>query len=252
MRRVPYRWPELLQFPDATVFICEGEKDADRVASLGHCATTVAGNKWTDDCVKALAGRDVIVLQDNDKPGREKALAAAQALHGTAKSIRIVLLPDLPDKGDVSDWLDADPRRAEKLIDICFDVAEWTPDKADSTDTSDTADKTAKDEAKPSGEPPLPFINLATWHDAPVPERQWVVRDRVPLAAVTLMSGEGGVGKTILALHLAVATALGRDWLHALPEPGRGACCLLRRRRRRAAPPPRPYRRALQCQLRRA
>jgi RecA-family ATPase len=41
------------------------------------------------------------------------------------------------------------------------------------------------------------------------------------------MSGEGGVGKTILALHLAVATALGRDWLQALPEPGRVLvfCC---------------------------
>jgi hypothetical protein len=36
-RRVPYRWPELLKFPDATVFVTEGEKDADRVAALGHC-----------------------------------------------------------------------------------------------------------------------------------------------------------------------------------------------------------------------
>ena len=32
-RRVIYRWPELLKYPDATVFVCEGEKDADRVAS---------------------------------------------------------------------------------------------------------------------------------------------------------------------------------------------------------------------------
>ena len=39
-RRVLYRWPELLKYPDGTVFICEGEKDADRVAALGHCATT--------------------------------------------------------------------------------------------------------------------------------------------------------------------------------------------------------------------
>ena len=48
-RRVLYRWPELLKYPDATVFVCEGEKDADRVASLEHCATTVASGKWTDD-----------------------------------------------------------------------------------------------------------------------------------------------------------------------------------------------------------
>ena len=61
--RVLYRLPELLQFPDATVFVCEGEKDADRVASLGHCATTVASGKWTDDCIKPLAGRDIIVLR---------------------------------------------------------------------------------------------------------------------------------------------------------------------------------------------
>jgi hypothetical protein len=34
-RTVPYRWPELVKYPDATVFICEREKDADRVATLG-------------------------------------------------------------------------------------------------------------------------------------------------------------------------------------------------------------------------
>ena len=126
-RRVIYRWPDLLKYPDATVFVCEGEKDADRVASLGHCATTVAAGKWTEECVQALAGHDVIILEDNDQPGRDKALTAAQALYGRAKTIRIVSLPNLPDKGDVSDWLDADPRRAEKLADLCFDVAEWFP-----------------------------------------------------------------------------------------------------------------------------
>jgi hypothetical protein len=43
VRRVLYRLPDLMAFPDATVFVTEGEKDADRVASLGHCATAVAG-----------------------------------------------------------------------------------------------------------------------------------------------------------------------------------------------------------------
>src|SRR5262249_7958636 len=61
-RRVPYRLSELLQYPDACVFVCEGEKDADRVASIDNCATTVACGDWTDDCVQALAGRDVLIL----------------------------------------------------------------------------------------------------------------------------------------------------------------------------------------------
>ena len=89
-RRVLYHWSELLKYPDGTVFICEGEKDADRITALGHCATTVAAGKWTEECVAALAGRDAIILEDNDDAGRAKALVAAQALHGTAKTIRIV------------------------------------------------------------------------------------------------------------------------------------------------------------------
>ena len=100
--------------------MCEGEKDADRVASIGYCATTVAGGKWTEECVQALAEHDVIILEDTDWPGGDKALASAQALHSSAKTIRIVSLPDLPEKGDVSDWLDADPRRGEKLAESLF------------------------------------------------------------------------------------------------------------------------------------
>jgi hypothetical protein len=37
-RRVPYRLPDLVKYPDGTVFVCEGEKDADRVAALGSLA----------------------------------------------------------------------------------------------------------------------------------------------------------------------------------------------------------------------
>src|SRR5262249_57702788 len=122
-----YGLPEILQYLDATVFVCEGEKDADRVTSLEHCATTVASGKWSDDCVKALAGRDIIILQDNDDAGAKKAMDAAQALHGVAKTIRVVLLPDLKLGGDVSDWLDADSENASKLVNVCFDVPEWAP-----------------------------------------------------------------------------------------------------------------------------
>jgi RecA-family ATPase len=68
--------------------------------------------------------------------------------------------------------------------------------------------------------PPLSFLDLASWQSMPVPERAWVVRDRIPANNVTLLSGEGSVGKTILSLQLAIATVLARDWASTMPEPG--------------------------------
>jgi hypothetical protein len=123
VRRVPYRLPGLAQHADGTVFVCEGEKDADRVASLGICATSVDSGHWNDETAAVLAGRDCLVLEDKDEKGRKRALEAARALHGHAKSVRIVRLPGLAEDGDVSDWLDADPDRgADELAEICFDA----------------------------------------------------------------------------------------------------------------------------------
>jgi 5S rRNA maturation endonuclease (ribonuclease M5) len=96
---VIYRLPEILRYADATIFVCEGEKDADRAASLGHCATTVAGGKWTEDCVKAFAYRDVMILEDADEAGRKKALLAATALHGTAIDVPIIRPHRTPQQG---------------------------------------------------------------------------------------------------------------------------------------------------------
>jgi len=224
VRRVIYRLPDFLKWPDATAFICEGEKDADRVASLDYCATTVAHGKWTSSCVEALAGRDCLILEDADEPGAKKALAAAMALHGTAATIRIVRLPDLtghPYNKDVSDWLDIDPRRAGKLVDICFDAPLWTPDATTKDDDTQTETITPKDET-PTGPPArlLEFIDLTAWEGQPVPERQWAVLNRVPDGEVTLFSGEGALGKSLILKQLAVATVTAKDWLGVMPEPG--------------------------------
>jgi RecA-family ATPase len=68
--------------------------------------------------------------------------------------------------------------------------------------------------------PPLAWIDMVTWDTIAVPEREWLVRDRIPVRQPTLFSGEGAVGKSLVVLHLLAATALGRDWLGLLPEPG--------------------------------
>jgi AAA domain len=199
--RVIYRRQDFLKWPDATAFICEGEKDADRVASLDHCATTVASGKWTDECVEALVGRDCIILEDNDDAGRAKALAAAHALHGGAKTIRIVRLPDLPGKGDVSDWLDADPRRAEKFVDICFNTPLWAPGNTEEPQSYAPNDQegTKENTTEP---PPSPW----RFHSEAEPEpTAWLIKNLLPETGTGLISGQWGAYKTTSALDLAVS-----------------------------------------------
>jgi RecA-family ATPase len=65
--------------------------------------------------------------------------------------------------------------------------------------------------------PPLAYVDLAR---NPIPERKWAVRDRIPAGNVTLLSGEGAIGKSILLMQLAAAHVLERDWIQTLPEPG--------------------------------
>jgi len=233
-RRVLYRLPQLIKYPDASIFICEGEKDADRLASLDLCATTVASGKWTDDCVQALAGRHCYILEDNDEAGRKKALEAATRIHLVAASVKIVRFPSLPSGGDVSDWLDMN-RSKHDLEDLCCSAADWEPTAEPDHDQEVEPESDDKDPARPENvaaslskptaesEPtraPLCFVKIENWLDRDPPQRDWAVPDRFPLRNVSLLTGEGSVGKTIALMQLAAAHVFGRGWLDTLPEPG--------------------------------
>lgn len=47
----------------------------------------------------------------------------------------------------------------------------------------------------------------------PVPPRDWLVPDLIPSGTVTLLTGDGGTGKSLVAIQLAVACAAGKPWL---------------------------------------
>ena len=82
-----------------------------------------------------------------------------------------------------------------------------------------TFDEIVGDDA--SGPLPLPFINMSNWDSVAPPLRQWLVIDYIPSRQVTLLSGTGGIGKSVLALQLLSATVLSREWIGALvPTPG--------------------------------
>jgi RecA-family ATPase len=66
------------------------------------------------------------------------------------------------------------------------------------------------------GEAPLPYVDLA----ADLEPRPWLIADRIPRRNVTLLSGEGSIGKSILLMQLLGATVLGGRWLGNTPEQG--------------------------------
>ena len=130
VERVPYRLPELLDaFPGDAAFVTEGEKDADALIALGLVATCNAGGagKWFPDLSAYFQGRDVVILPDNDEAGEEHARTVAMSLTGltgSAASVKILRLPDLPQKGDVSDWLEAGGNR-DLLLALVQEAAEF-------------------------------------------------------------------------------------------------------------------------------
>jgi hypothetical protein len=128
-RLVPYRLNELRDH--RLVCIPEGEKDVDCLWDLGLAATTnpFGAGKWRDDYTQQLcdAGVEhVVILPDNDDAGRAHADQVAVSCGAAGLPVQIVTLLDVPEKGDVSDWLKAGHSRHE--LDALITAAPaWTP-----------------------------------------------------------------------------------------------------------------------------
>jgi hypothetical protein len=128
VRTIPYRLPELLAHQTQPVFVVEGEKDADNLAEIGFLATCNAGGagKWTAAHAAFLRGRTVYIIPDNHDIGRNHAQQVAQSLDQIAKTVKVLELPGLPDKGDVSDWLD-NGGTADELKSLATAAPIWSP-----------------------------------------------------------------------------------------------------------------------------
>ena len=124
VKRVIYNLPAVIDAIEAgkPVFLVEGEKDADALNKRGLVATTVpmGAGKWSKDYNDYFNGADIIILPDNDVPGREHAVTVADHLSDFSKSVRILQLPDIQEKEDVSDWLDEGGTKDE-FLELAFD-----------------------------------------------------------------------------------------------------------------------------------
>jgi len=134
VKPVLYRLPEVLRAVERgeTVFIPEGEKDCDNLARIGLTATTspMGAGKWRNHYSEWLKGANVVILPDNDEPGRKHGLQVARNLYGKAVSVKVLELQNLPDKGDISDWLAVGGTKDE-LLQLAAETPEWEPEKRD-------------------------------------------------------------------------------------------------------------------------
>jgi hypothetical protein len=209
-RRVPYRLPQLIEAVTSgkTVFIVEGEKDADRLSELGLTATTSGGAKsWREEFAEFFRGASVVIIPDRDRPGEEYARIAAQSLQGKAASVRILLLP-LPwrEKNglDVSDWLLE--HSAHDLLQLVQNASEPQALSSVWDTAAEPLHGTAGTTRHPSAS--ADFGNSDELLSKQLDPVRWVVPGLLT-EGLWLFCGKPKMGKSWLALSLCVATATG-------------------------------------------
>jgi 5S rRNA maturation endonuclease (ribonuclease M5) len=188
--RVLYRLPDIID--EGTVFFVEGEKDVETLRSHSFPATTIAGGSGSIDksqkehnILYPLTSKTVWIIPDNDPPGKEFAEKTAKYLSEIAKQVKIINLPVKP-TGDVTDYLQNHIiEDLGKLVDAApVYVAPYQSLSVERLLNTEY-------ESKP------PIISKGVLHE----------QDGL------LIAGEGGVGKSMLRLELAIHLAMGWPWL---------------------------------------
>lgn len=192
-----YRLPELLARTDDMVYVTEGEKAADAAASIGLLATT--SPHGSDSASKAdwrpLAGREVVILPDNDDAGRGYArdvISILLKLSPTAR-VKIIDLPGLGPKGDIYDWLEAHDASEPEILGARIEaLVEATP---------------AISPSEVIGGPILQCLA-----DVEPVSVRWLWPGRIPLGRITLLVGRPGEGKSFLTTYMASRVSTGSPW----------------------------------------
>lgn len=201
-RRVLYRLPEVLQAVSEgrTVFVAEGEKDVEAVRGLGLVATTnpFGAGKWKAEYGDYLLNAHVVVIPDNDEAGRSHARDVVASVVGKAATIKLLEVPGLPEKGDISDWIEAGGTKSalEELV-----------------------QGTAAYESRAASSPPPPptyglnLVSIRDLRERPDEKVAWLVKDLLPAGGASVFVASPKVGKSTITRQVAASVLLGTDFL---------------------------------------
>jgi len=226
--QVLYHLPEVLQgvAEGKTIVVVEGEKDVETLRGLGRIATTMPGGagKWREEHTNALAGANVVVVSDNDAPGKAHAVNVRDQLATAGCSVRI-MIPD--GVKDITDLVEAG-RSLKELRDFVEEVDApigedpFTPalvkiEKIFERDDISVSSKITRanmilselgpeTQARPTG-------RLVKWSDF-VDEDQddsydWVIPNLLERGERVMVVAAEGIGKTMLGRQVALLSASG-------------------------------------------
>jgi putative DNA primase/helicase len=197
VRRVPYRLPEVLAAND--VVVPEGERDCNNARTLGFVATCNPGGagKWREEFSEVLRGKNIVIIQDADEPGRKHAQRVARSIWLRAASIKVL---ELPGAKDLTAWIERGGTR-EMLLKIIWNAPEWKP----------------SDAAEPVNSEAVGVFGILA---SEVKQRrvEWLWFGRIPLGKVTVLDGDPGLGKSAVTLDIAARVTRGA----AMPDGTRG------------------------------
>ena len=202
-----FRLAELVARPTECVFVVEGEKCVCEPETLGLLVTTSAhgANSAHKSDWQPLAGREVVILPDNDPDGRGYAQTVAQILSclSPPATVRIVEIPGLPPKGDCVDWLDRrDAQTPEDIVEELLAMVKNAP-----RFQAAEADESAKRH-------PLTIRTIDEILEMSFDDKELVLTNGyLALGERTAICGMGGVGKSRLVMQLALCCRTGREFL---------------------------------------
>lgn len=189
---LPFNLLAIIANPTAPIFVVEGEKCAEALIDLGLVATTNSGGSknWKPELARHFAGRNVIVLPDNDEAGQAHADTVIAALHPVASKIKRLDLPDLPPKGDVADWLASGGDKATLMV-----LAKQAP----------------VIEVAPEPKPDV-FETYNLEYLKNMPPVEWLLDGILTQHGFSVLYGAPGIGKSFMSIDWALSIAYGRQW----------------------------------------
>lgn len=184
------------------IFIVEGEKDVENLKKLNKVATTspMGAGKWRPEYSQYLLNASVIIIPDNDEPGKQHAESIAASLVGMAKSIKVVDLKnelhELPPKGDITGFFNIIGKKADalnRLDKLIMATPKW---------------HSKNNNAPESKVPKLELINARELQNMELPPIKYIV-DNLISAGLTLLAGAPKIGKSWLMIWLCIQVSNG-------------------------------------------